>query len=104
LKAGDPLPHEGSFTLYRGGIAGEEDFLHKRRISWTTSFETAKWYTERFSDFFELEKSMVFEAQVEEQYVYAYTNERNEKEFLCDIPDSLKLKRVWPQSKHNHPI
>jgi hypothetical protein len=95
LQAGDPLPHRGPFTLYRG-IAGAKDFRRERGISWTSSLEMAKWYAGRFTNFLKLENPAVFEAIVDEEFVYTYTNERNENEFLCYIPDSLRLKIVWP--------
>ena len=97
LEMGDPLPHSGPFIIYRG-VAGVGAKRRKRGISWTASFEKAKWFATRLSEFFEipLEKPMVYMAEVPKEKVYVYTNERDEQEFLCNIPKDLKLKKVWP--------
>lgn len=97
LKIGDPLPSDGPFRLYRG-VAGVGAKRRKRGISWTASIEKAKWFAKRFSDVLgvQLEKPMVYMASVPKEYVYVYTNDREEEEFLCYIPRDLKLTKVWP--------
>jgi hypothetical protein len=87
---GDPLPGNGPFTLYRG-VAGKGAARRKRGISWTASLEKAKWFANRFY----LEKPMVYESVIDLDQVYAYSNGRNEQEFICLIPDNHKLKKVW---------
>lgn len=85
---GDPLPSNGPFTLYRG-VAGKGAARRKRGISWTASLEKAKWFANRFN----LEKPMVYQTTVSIEHVYAYSNARNEQEFICLIPENQKLKR-----------
>ncbi|MFP4194292.1 MAG: hypothetical protein ACLFRO_05055 [Desulfobacterales bacterium] len=88
---GDKMPHEGPFTLYRG-VSGVGKARRKRGVSWTASFEKAQWFAKRLS----LDKPMVYQAEVPIEFVYAYTNERNEQEFICLLPEDHKLKKVWP--------
>jgi hypothetical protein len=91
LKAGDPLPEDGPFTLYRG-ISGNGYKRRKRGISWTSSFKTAKWFAERSS----WPNPEVYMAHVKKKFVYVYDNGREEREFICNIPKHIKLKKVWP--------
>jgi hypothetical protein len=93
IEAGDPLPGNGPFTVYRG-VSGRGAARRVRGISWTGSFERAVWFAKRFSD---LEKPAVFRAVVDKSLIFGYSNDRQESEFLCDIPLDLKLKKVWPQ-------
>ena len=93
MKIGDPLPHDGPYKVYRG-VAGIGAKRRKRGISWTASFEKAKWFATRFSDF--LEKPIVYITVVEKKDVYAFHNGRKEQEFLCHITKEHKLKKVWP--------
>jgi len=92
LSAGDPLPGDGPFKVYRG-VAGTGAARRVRGFSWTGDFETAKWFADRFKNI--LDKPMVYEATVEKDMVLAYSNDRDEQEFLCLIPKELPLKRVW---------
>lgn len=90
LLAGDPLPGNGPFTLYRG-VAGKGTARRIRGLSWTADFERAKWFALRYES---LPDPAVFKAIVPIENVYAYTNERQEQEFLCDIPKDMKLERI----------
>jgi hypothetical protein len=92
IEAGDPLPGEGPFTIYRG-VGGRGAARRIRGISWTASLERAIWFAKRFN----LEKPAVFEATVDKSLVLAYYDGRKESEFLCDIPRGLKVKKVWPK-------
>lgn len=92
LSLGDPLPGEGPFKVYRG-VSGEGTKRRGRGISWTASFDMAKWFAQRFAD---LGNPAVYMATVGPERVYAYDNGREEQEFLCDIPKEMKLKKVWP--------
>jgi len=91
---GDKLPGKGPFTLYRG-VSGTGWKKKIRGISWTASFEKAKWFAERLALI--CPGPEVYKAVVPEKYVYAYYNGRNEQEFMCNIPKHLKLERVWPK-------
>jgi hypothetical protein len=91
MAAGDPVPDGESFTLYRG-VSGKGAARRLRGISWTSSYDKAKWFASRFCD---LEKPSVFMATVPRDAVCFCSNERNENEFVCIIPRHLKLERVW---------
>jgi len=89
--AGHPLPEEkDSYILYRG-VAGKGPNRRKRSISWTSSFEIAKWFATRFS----CELPMVYTAELPRDNIYAYSNERQEEEFLCNITNDIDLIEVW---------
>jgi len=94
LESGSPLPGDGPFTIYRG-VSGRGPARRIRGISWTGSMERAIWFAKRFS----LEKPVVFRATLEKYLVYAYSNDRSESEFLCEIPSDLKLVKVWPEKE-----
>lgn len=92
LQAGDPLPEDkASYVVYRG-VAGNGGDRRKRGLSWTASLETAMWFAMRFSG---LSKPMVYKAEVPKENIFAYSNDRSEQEFVCDIPKDLKLEEVW---------
>jgi len=89
--AGDPLPGPGPFTLYRG-VAGSRRVSRIRGYSWTTSLEEAQWFAKRFAD--EVPDPQVYRIEVPERAVLACTNERDEQEFLVQVPTRLKPERV----------
>ena len=93
MKIGNPLPHDGPYTLYRG-VAGNGSKRRKGGISWTASFEKAKWFATKLSVV--LQKPMVYMTVVEKKDVYVFYNGREEQEFLCNITNEHKLKKVWP--------
>lgn len=90
LASGDPLPGPGPFTLYRG-VAGGGRARRIRGISWTRSFERAKW----FAKWFERADPAVFTVTVERSAVLAYTNARTEDEFIVILPADARPRRVW---------
>jgi hypothetical protein len=93
MSKGDPLPEKkDTYTLYRG-IAGKGAARRKYGQSWTGTFDKAKWFAKRLS----LEKPMVYKAIVPKDCICFYTNVRNEDEYVCLIPDKLKLVEVWRQ-------
>jgi hypothetical protein len=94
LAAGDPLPGSEPFTVFRG-VAGRGARRRKRGISWTADKDKAIWFAKRFADT-GLEKPAVFRAVIPAAKVFAYYDGRDEKEFLCDIDEDEKLKKVWP--------
>ena len=93
IEAGDPLPGDGPFTVYRG-VSGRGVARRIRGISWTSSMERAIWFANRDPS---LEKPAVFEAIVDKSLVLAYCEDRQESEFLCNMPRDLKLRKVWPK-------
>ena len=63
-------------TVYRG-CCGKNAV---KGISWTLSFEKAKWFAERFP----MWKGTVYTATIPKQYIYAYFNDRDEQEIVLD--------------------
>ena len=89
IKKGDPLPIEQeTYTLYRG-VAGNGSARRKRDLSWTSSFDVAKWQAKQL----ESSKPMVYMAQVPRENIFFYINAK--EEFICDITDDIKLVEVW---------
>lgn len=78
LKAGDPLPGNGPFTVYRG-ISGTTDRRRPRGPSWTISLDCACWFAWRAG---RVERSVVT-ATVESNEIYAYIRERGEDEIIA---------------------
>lgn len=94
IKEGEPLPGPGPFMVYRG-VAGRGARRRLRGLSWTASLDKAIWFAKRFAASSVMEKPTVYQATVTTEHVYAYSNEREEQEFICDIPKEMKLKKVW---------
>jgi hypothetical protein len=88
--AGMPLPGGGPYVLFRG-VAGEPKVRRERGISWTGKPEIAAWFARRSPD---LKDSAVYQVTVEKKYVLAYWNERDEDEYLIDLPRTLTLQRL----------
>jgi len=76
--AGQPLPHDGPFTLYRGA-AGRGEQRCVRGISWTGDLERAKWFASRWED---LHDPAVYTVTLPKSTVLAYVDERKEDEYL----------------------
>jgi hypothetical protein len=87
---GDALQSNGPFVLYRG-VAGRGEARREKGISWTASLEKAIWFSKRFPG---LEDPAVYKSIVPIEYVYAYTNKRQEQEFICYLPKNHKLERI----------
>jgi hypothetical protein len=95
LAAGDPLPGNEPFTVFRG-VAGRGSKRRLRGISWTADREKAIWFAKRFVEM-GLVQPAVYQAVIPIANVYAYHNGRNEQEFLCDIDNGCHLKKVWAE-------
>jgi hypothetical protein len=95
---GAPLPHPGPFRLYRG-VAGKGRARNVRGLSWTESFDVAKWFAERFArpDCNLLASPAVFEVTVPESAVLAYLTDRKEEEFIVLLEREMEPRRVWPE-------
>ncbi len=89
LAAGDPLPGPGPFTIFRG-VAGKGRARRVRGLSWTGSLEKAQWFARRLY----LPDPAVFQVTVSIEDVLAYSNEREEQEFIVLLPDSAKPVRL----------
>ena len=68
-KLVDELPE--TFTAYRAG--------NENGFSWTLSFETAEWFKNRFSDYYETE---IHQREFKREDAIFYTNSRNEQEVV----------------------
>jgi len=89
-KGGDPIPDQETFTLYRG-VSG---IGRKRRVSgfsWTDSPNTAAWFARRFPDLLD---PAVFSVTVPNKNVMACCYDRNEREYLLQLPLPVKPKRL----------
>ena len=89
LDCGDPLPGDGPYTIYRGVGDGSEKAA-VRRFSWTSSPGTAAWFAVAAADRLKLTDPSVFELTVKKDHIIAYTDERDEKEFII---------RMYPQAR-----
>jgi len=85
--AGDPLPHPGPFTVYRG-VAGRGGARRVRGLSWTFSLPVAAWFARRF----DLPDPAVYRVTVDEAHVLAYVSDREEEELLLVLPED-----AWPK-------
>jgi hypothetical protein len=88
--AGDPLPGTGPFVLYRG-VAGLPRHRRVRGFSWTSSLEKATWFANRFAAL--AGDPQVYCLEVPERAVLAYSNERQEEEFLVKLHAKLRPER-----------
>jgi cell division inhibitor SulA len=91
-EAGDVLPSDGPFTLYRG-VAGHGRARRVCGISWTGSLETAQWFANRSAGF-GLPKPAVYSAVVCADDVLTYSDQRNEQEFIVLLPETIRPKRI----------
>jgi hypothetical protein len=81
LAAGQSLPGSGPFELYRG-VAGKGAARRKRGVSWTSSIARARWFAAWYVDRYKLPDPSVYRTVVDKRDVIAYSNERQEEEFL----------------------
>lgn len=77
LAAGDSLPGEPPFTLYRG-VSGNGRGRKERGLSWTDSLDTACFFALRYP---RLADPAIFTAKV--RRVFCYIKDRDESEFVC---------------------
>jgi hypothetical protein len=90
LSCGDPLPGEGPFTIYRG-VAGHGKSRRERGLSWTASLERARWFAQRMAF---LGDPAVYAVTISREHVLAYSDGRNEQEFIILLPESVEPARV----------
>jgi hypothetical protein len=91
-SVGSPIPPGESFTLYRG-VSGKGRARRVNGLSWTESPSTAAWFACRFPD---LGDPAVFRVTVPREQILFYSGERSEKEYVLQLPLSIKPKRVQP--------
>jgi len=95
LATGDPLPGPGPFTIFRG-VAGKGRARRVRGLSWTGSLKKAQWFARRGAWLLsgQIADPAVFQVTVGIEDVLAYSNEREEQEFIVLLPDSAKPVRL----------
>jgi hypothetical protein len=95
-KTGDEFEGEYPLTVYRG-ICGDGDAYRPRGLSWTDDLEKAKWFAkfpeERYKTKFP--NCHVYRVRIKKKDVYFYTNDRQEREFICDIKAKHRPELVW---------
>lgn len=88
--AGDPIPDQETFTLYRG-VSGQGRKRRVNSFSWTDLPGTAAWFASRFCN---LPDPAVFTITVPNEIVMACCRDRNENEYLLRLPLPVKPKRL----------
>lgn len=73
------LPEE--LIVYRGVSQGR----NPNGLSWTSNYETAKWFANRFD-----KKGVIYEAHIKKSEILAYFNERGEDEIVV-LPKRKKI-------------
>lgn len=89
-------PNEYPVVVYRG-VSGKGQGYRPKGLSWTSDFEKAKWFAsfpeERYGK--KLDNCRVFKTTIKKRSVYFYTNEREEKEYVCNITSKHPIELVW---------
>ena len=87
--ASDPLPGKGPFRIYRG-VSGPARTRNEYGVAWTSDLNLAIWYAYRYG----LQNPAVYQLDVEEESVAAFTNARNESEFIVLVMGGLRPERL----------
>ena len=74
-------------TVYRGVTS--MNAKNVKALSWTLDRDTAEWFATRFG-----ENGIVYEAQIQKQYIYAYFSGRNESEVIVDPKYLMELTQL----------
>jgi hypothetical protein len=98
LAAGQPLPGSGPFELYRG-VAGKGAARRKYGFSWTSSLAKARWFAAWHVHRYQLPNPTVYRTVVEKKDVLAYSNDRQEEEFLVLLKPNHKIEIVERMSE-----
>lgn len=88
LAAGDMLPAGDTFTLYRG-VAGVGKMRRPSGPSWTSDFETAKWFALRIPH---LADPAIYSATVRREDVLFYSTDRGEQDFIVFVQSPVRMK------------
>jgi hypothetical protein len=92
--AGQSLPHDGPFTVYRG-VAGCGEHRRVCGISWTGNLERAKWFARRC----DLHDPAVYTVTVPKNTVLSYVDQRKEDEYLLwsyGLPTPKRVRGEGP--------
>src|SRR5207249_9841255 len=91
--AGDPLPGQAPFRLYRG-VAGDAGRRKIRGLHWTATATTAAWFATRFTCTGHLRDPAVYVVDVPASAVLAYVNDRHEDDYLVALPRHIRPRRL----------
>lgn len=98
-EAGEPLPPGDNFRLYRG-VADGDDMRSARRWSWTSSPGKARRFAEDASNTHRTDNPAVFMLDVDRRQILAYTNQRQEQEYIVNVREKDKPIRMdWGSGK-----
>lgn len=75
-------------VVYRGVGVGR----NPKGLSWTMSFENAKWFAGRFNN--DIKKGYVQKATVRKENILAYFNTRNEDEIVANIKSMKNIEKI----------
>jgi len=96
LNYGDKIPTDLPMVVYRG-VSGEGEACRPRGLSWTSSFEKAKWFAlfpeQRYGKVFA--NCGVFKTTICIDNLYFFINERTEEEYVCDIQEEHAIELCW---------
>ena len=92
MAAGNPLPSGNEFELYRG-VPDASYLASIPGISWTSSIDIARKFAQSIG-LYDHPHPAVFRLVVPRNRVIAYTDEREEKEFIVDIWEGATPERV----------
>ena len=84
LKLLSSLPNE--ITIYRGLMPK----ARKEGLSWTLSYDKAKWFANRFQD----KQGIIYQATVKKSDIIAYLSDRNEDEVIVDFKKLYNVKKI----------
>ena len=73
--------------VYRG-----TKFEDYKALSWTLDKQKAVWFSERFLK--NNEKGIVYEAEIDRDYILAYFNGRDEKEVVLDYKKIKNINKI----------
>ena len=77
---------DATVTVYRGVTS--YNVKNVRALSWTLSYDTAKWFASRFGEY-----GTVYEAQVHKEHILALFNGRNEAEVIIDPKNLMNIEQ-----------
>jgi hypothetical protein len=95
--AGDPLPEQEIYTLYRGVNGYGDERRVVDGISWTDSPNIASWFANKnflYSRRTELHDPAVFQVNVQKEDILAYYNGRKESEYILKVPVKATITRL----------